>query len=150
MCSSRRVIAPTVSASSGSFSSPTLMFGTKISHDNRCDFALLIRLWTLRFLSNVLFDCFDLFAEGFGFLELFLLTVLFEERGVAEPDVLDFACEFVFPFGHVHFVWFPNYAFPISLWIRCVWWQVEYNVVFAWAILPFATLRMIASSSEEA
>ena len=32
MFSSRRVMAPTVSASSGSFSSPTLMLGTKISH----------------------------------------------------------------------------------------------------------------------
>ena len=58
--------------------------------------------------------CVDLFAKCFGFLEFLFLAVLLEKCGVAEPDVLDFACKFVFPLCHVHLAGFPNDALPVS------------------------------------
>ena len=64
------------------------------------------------FEDVLLYDA-DLFAKVFGFLELFFLAVLLKKRGVAEPDVLDFAREFVDPFGDVHLVGFPSdFAHP--------------------------------------
>ena len=68
----------------------------------------------------MLLNGFDLLAQRFGFLELFFLAVLLKKRGVAEPDVLDFACELVFPFSHVHFVWLPNNALPMSFGTGCI------------------------------
>ena len=70
--------------------------------------------------EDMCFDLLDLFAQGFGFLELLFLTVLLEERGVAKPDVLDFASEFIYPFGHVHLVGFPSDLSSLPVWVRLV------------------------------
>ena len=112
MCSFRRVMAPTVSASSGSFSSPTLMLGTKISHETVATFRLSTSL-SSRFLRICASICLICLPKVSAFWNFSFSRFCFKKRGVAEPDVLDFACKFVFPLCHVHLVGFPNDAFPV-------------------------------------
>jgi len=49
----------------------------------------------------MLLDCFDLFAQGFGFLKLFFLAILLKKRCVAEPTYLILLLAYL-PFCNVH------------------------------------------------
>jgi len=94
----------------------------------------------------------DIVKLGFqlqGLVELASLAILLYRSRVAQPDVLELACELVLPTRNPHGLGLPNDLLPALTEVGFVWTIVQGNVRAARTLLPAPSQGVLTSSHKD-